>query len=183
MQCTNNQVEYEAIILGLEALSNLITSSIEVLGDSQLVINQLNGDYMCLSPILRIYYETTKNLLSKFDDVTLSLVPRFFNKEASYMAQRASGFRYTEKFFNIEQLTSRKLLPILVNQLPLVNVSNIEIHYDWQKPIIDYLTGLIIKPSRHLRLKSVNYIMYSRVLFKRASDGMLLECLSKGEGI
>ena len=62
-------------------------------------------------------------------------------------------------------------------------MSNIKIHDDWRKLIIDYLIGLVAKPSRHLRLKSINYIMYSGILFKRESDGMLLECLSKVEGV
>ena len=77
--------------------------------------------------------------------------------------------------FDIDQVTCRKLLPILTSRLPLMSVSNIEVHHDWRKSIINYLTGLVEKPSRNLRLKSINYIMYSVILFKRASDGILLE--------
>ena len=52
-----------------------------------------------------------------------------------------------------------------------------------ESQFIDYLTGSIDKPSRSLRLKSINYIMYSGLLFKRGVDGMLLKCLSKLEGL
>ena len=71
----------------------------------------------------------------------------------------------------------------MVNRLPLLTISNIEIYDGWRKPIIDYVTGLIDKPSRSLRLISVNYIMYYELLFKRGADGVLLECLSKLEGL
>ena len=42
-ECTNNLVEYEAMILGLKALNELKTSKIDVSGESKLVINQVNG--------------------------------------------------------------------------------------------------------------------------------------------
>ncbi|CAN6547173.1 unnamed protein product [Malus baccata var. baccata] len=44
---TNKMVEYKALINGLEILIELGTTEVEVFGDSELVINQLNGDYQC----------------------------------------------------------------------------------------------------------------------------------------
>ena len=41
--CTNNIVEYEACILGLEAAIDLRVKHLEVFGDSALVIYQVNG--------------------------------------------------------------------------------------------------------------------------------------------
>lgn len=38
LECTNNQAEYEALILGLELLLELEASMIEIIGDSKLVI-------------------------------------------------------------------------------------------------------------------------------------------------
>ena len=42
---TNNQVEYEAILKGLQLLHEVKAEVIEVFGDSQLIINQLIGLY------------------------------------------------------------------------------------------------------------------------------------------
>ncbi|XP_075649992.1 uncharacterized protein LOC142620514 [Castanea sativa] len=42
-QTTNNEVEYEALLKGLELAKSLEAESIIVKGDSQLVINQVNG--------------------------------------------------------------------------------------------------------------------------------------------
>jgi ribonuclease HI len=41
--CFNNQVEYEALVLGLEILLQMGIKNVEVFGDSQLVINQVKG--------------------------------------------------------------------------------------------------------------------------------------------
>ena len=42
-QTTNNEVEYEALLKGLELAKSVEADSVLVLGDSQLVIGQVNG--------------------------------------------------------------------------------------------------------------------------------------------
>ena len=44
-QTTNNEAEYEALLKGLELAKSLGAESVVVQGDSQLIINQVNG--MC----------------------------------------------------------------------------------------------------------------------------------------
>ena len=47
--CTNNQAEYEALILGLETLLDMGVTHVSIKGDSQLVIQQVMGTYKCQS--------------------------------------------------------------------------------------------------------------------------------------
>jgi len=54
---TNNQVEYQALIKGLELLREVHADAVEVFGDSMLVINQLARSYECRSEVLIAYYE------------------------------------------------------------------------------------------------------------------------------
>ena len=42
-ECTNNQVEYEALVNGLEILLDIRAKDVRVIGDSQLVLRQLTG--------------------------------------------------------------------------------------------------------------------------------------------
>jgi probable phosphoglycerate mutase len=44
---TNNQAEYEALLRGLQYLKEVGAVSVEIYGDSELVIKQLNGRYEC----------------------------------------------------------------------------------------------------------------------------------------
>ena len=47
---TNNVAEYEALLLGLHALKYLGAQRIRILGDSELVINQINESYQTRHP-------------------------------------------------------------------------------------------------------------------------------------
>lgn len=60
---TNNQTEYEAVLKGLQLLQEVEADFVEIIGDSQLVINQLSGDYECKNDILRVYNEECMELL------------------------------------------------------------------------------------------------------------------------
>ena len=42
-QITNNEVEYETLLKGLELAKSIEAKSILILGDSQLVMGQVNG--------------------------------------------------------------------------------------------------------------------------------------------
>ena len=44
-QATNNEVKYETLLKGLELVKSVEAKSILVLGDSQLVMGQINGTY------------------------------------------------------------------------------------------------------------------------------------------
>jgi hypothetical protein len=63
---TDNQVEYEALLRGLQYLRDAKAISVEIFGDSELVIKQLNGQYECRNDILRNYYEDCKEILKSF---------------------------------------------------------------------------------------------------------------------
>ena len=43
--CSNNIAEYESLLLGLHLLKNLGARRINVYGDSELIIRQVNGEY------------------------------------------------------------------------------------------------------------------------------------------
>ena len=52
---SNNQVKYEALVLGLEILLQMGIKNVTIFGDSQLVINQVKGQYKCGSILLAPY--------------------------------------------------------------------------------------------------------------------------------
>ena len=54
-ECTNNVVEYEAFLLGLNALKEMGEKRIELFGDYELVLNQVNDNYQTKYPRIRAY--------------------------------------------------------------------------------------------------------------------------------
>jgi ribonuclease HI len=76
--------------------------SVEIYGDSELVIKQLNGQYECRSDILRNYYEECKEILKSFQLVILQHIHREHNEEANRLAQSALGYRENQEVFAME---------------------------------------------------------------------------------
>ena len=81
---TNNQAEYVAVLLALEALRNIADADDTVLCniDSLLVVNQLNGAYKIKNRDLWPVHQKILELSDKFGTVTFRHVPREQNVEA-----------------------------------------------------------------------------------------------------
>ncbi|VVA31616.1 PREDICTED: retrotransposon, partial [Prunus dulcis] len=95
-QCTNNRVEYEALIIGLEMLVELGIQYVEILGDFMLVLKHIAREYKCLNPSLAVYLVATRNLLTEFREATWEHIVREENFAANEMAQVATGVQMHE---------------------------------------------------------------------------------------
>ncbi|KAM2136149.1 hypothetical protein ACFX1R_005941 [Malus domestica] len=90
-ECTNNQPEYEALVIGLGILHDLRATRVLILDDSELVINQLNGSFRCMSCTLALYHMVASYLAESFDGITFEHISRIHNTDADELAQIASG--------------------------------------------------------------------------------------------
>ncbi len=73
---TNNQAEYEALILALEAASTLGTEEVVFHLDSELVCKQQTGEYRVRNPELLKLWTRTQELKRHFKRVRFVNVPR-----------------------------------------------------------------------------------------------------------
>jgi ribonuclease HI len=85
--CTNNEVEYEALIAGLELSLELEIKVVRIFGDSQLIINQIIGEYKVLKPELIQYHQKAMELMKKIMYVSIEKVMRAINGEADALAK------------------------------------------------------------------------------------------------
>ena len=87
---TNNVAEYSAAIQALERLRGLgYIGAVEVYGDSQLVIRQMNGEYQVRADHLRSYHEWLRKLAGSFVSVSWTWVPREQNGRADALSKQA----------------------------------------------------------------------------------------------
>lgn len=86
---TNNEAEYEGLLLGLRFAQEHGARTVEVCGDSQLVIRQLEGTYGVNAENLRPLHREAKRLLRAFRDVRLRWVRREENRDADRAANEA----------------------------------------------------------------------------------------------
>lgn len=86
---TNNQAEYRALIRGLEAARDHGFDAVEARGDSELIVKQVTGEWDANDPRLREHRVTARELLSAFDEWSISHVPRAVNDRADALANEA----------------------------------------------------------------------------------------------
>ena len=131
---TNNQSEYSALILGLkQALSRDITQ-LQVYGDSQLIINQINGEYKVRNPGLQNLYKEVQDLQAHFESIVFTHVYREFNKRADQLSNMALDVLDVNED---NGKTGLQLPPLLENEISSLKVK--------QKPIIKQKTSSKMK--------------------------------------
>ena len=87
---TNNVAEYQALIHCLRAAKNMVCGHLSVFSDSQLLVNQINGEYRVKQPHLQILYQQVMKEMADFGSAfQLSHVPREKNKDADSIARKA----------------------------------------------------------------------------------------------
>jgi len=86
---TNNYAEYMALYLGLKKAQDLGITSLNVKGDSLLVINQVNGLFAIKSSNLKSIYLAICELVAMFDNIEFEHVKREDNGHADALANKA----------------------------------------------------------------------------------------------
>lgn len=92
---TNNEAEYEAVILCLQKIKQLIgkkaskQSGIEIFLDSKLLVSQLKKEFKITEPRLFPLFIKIWNLTIDFKKVAFAFVPREKNKQADQLVNEA----------------------------------------------------------------------------------------------
>jgi hypothetical protein len=137
------------LLRGLQYLKEAKAISVEIYGDSELVIKQLNGQYECTNDILRNYYEECKEILKSFQLVILQHIPREHNEEVNKLAPSASGYRENQEVFASDVCAFGSDLA----------------EDDWRKEIVVYLENPSRKVSKKLRYKAIKFVLLDGHLF------------------
>ncbi|KAG7533112.1 Ribonuclease H-like superfamily [Arabidopsis thaliana x Arabidopsis arenosa] len=87
---SNNEAEYEALIAGLRLAQGVGAEEVIAYCDSQLVVNQFNGDYEAKDLRMEAYLEVVKGLSKEFKKFELIRIPRGENTTADALAALAS---------------------------------------------------------------------------------------------
>jgi ribonuclease HI len=88
-KATNNVAEYRALLLGLELAAAHGATSVELIGDSELVVRQVEGRYKVKDATLRGLHAEVKRALEGFEGWTIRHVRRESNAEADRLVNMA----------------------------------------------------------------------------------------------
>ncbi|MBX6748879.1 MAG: bifunctional RNase H/acid phosphatase [Micromonosporaceae bacterium] len=86
---TNNVAEYRGLIAGLQRAAELGAVEVEVRMDSRLVVEQMSGRWQIKNPGLRPLAAQAASLVSRFESVRFTWVPREQNQAADALANAA----------------------------------------------------------------------------------------------
>ena len=175
---TNNEAEYEAVVVGLDLVKAAGAENIVVHCDSQVVTSQINGDYECKNDRMKRYLEEVKYRISDLE-VKFIQIPREENECADHLAKAASA-----KFMLVpEQVLSFIQLSSLINDGISMQAVNSECN--WTMPLISYLkTGVLPNEkgaARKLKVQGSRFVLIKDILYKRGFSRPYLRCLGQEE--
>ena len=81
-RATNNVAEYRALLLGIELAQELGASELELVGDSELIVRQVKGEYRVKNADLQPLHRQVREALAGFDRWSIRHVRREQNAEA-----------------------------------------------------------------------------------------------------
>ncbi|MCD6725753.1 MAG: ribonuclease HI family protein [Solirubrobacteraceae bacterium] len=86
---TNNVAEYRGLLLGLARARALGATEVEVVGDSELIVKQVNGVYRVKHADMRPLHAAAVEALSGFERWRMRSVPRAQNARADALVNAA----------------------------------------------------------------------------------------------
>ena len=92
-EATNNQAEYQAMILALKKMQELEVKELTLRADSELMVKQMLGIYRVKNERIQPLYKEAKSLVEGFQSVSFAHVRRELNKEADRLANEAIDYR------------------------------------------------------------------------------------------
>jgi ribonuclease HI len=89
-ECTNNTVEYRALLQGLKKAVDMDVQNLMLFGDSEIVVKKVRNAIHCLSRHLKSYQTEVWGLMQKFSAFNINSIPRLSNLEVDLLANVAS---------------------------------------------------------------------------------------------
>lgn len=133
--CTNNIVEYEALVQGLQKAISLTVRYLKMFGDSEIVIKQVINNIHCVSNHLKHYQYLIQDLISHFSAFNIAPIPRLHNASANILAHISSKLIPPEDFSS-----DRFLIELIFYPSILDNITNWHMIND-ENDILSFLTS------------------------------------------
>jgi ribonuclease HI len=181
--CTNNIVEYEALILGLQKLRAMGIRRAILKTDSQVIAGHVDKSSKARDPKLEKYLDAVQRLEASFEGFSVKNIPRGENEYADLLAKSAAhGLPLpSEVFFEAIKAPSVELMERAVLTISPVHTE------DWRTEIISFLQGNCLSSdeayNKRMEARTRPYVVIEGELYKHGVCSPLLKCLSRTEGM
>jgi ribonuclease HI len=182
-RCTNNIVEYEALLLGLRKLKAIGIKRVILKTYSQVISGHVDKSSKARDPKLEKYLHTVRRLEASFEGFSVKNIPRGENERADLLAKSAAQRLPlpSEVFFETIKSPSIELM-----ERPVLAISPVHSE-DWRTEIISFLQDNFLSDdevyNKRMEARTRPYVMIKGELYKHGVCSPLLKCLSRTEGI
>ncbi len=175
---SNNEDEYEALLINLRSAIRLGTDRLQVFYDSQLMVNHISGEYLARDERMMSYLSIVKSLLSKFDFMQVEQIGREHNSHADILAKLATALET-----DLHRTVTVEILNAPSSQI--VNPDNVCTTgsvTSWMDPLIAYLRDDYLPVDQRvastIKRKALGYwLSKDEGLYKRSFSGPYLLCV------
>ncbi|XP_052732453.1 uncharacterized protein LOC128196247 [Vigna angularis] len=171
---SNNQVEYEALIVGLTLAKELGITNLECRMDSQIVVGHLKGTFQVKDNQLLRYFHQATHLFKSFPTIDIAYIPREQNSRADLLSKLAHSRGKGQLSSVIKVTLDKPAIEVLATNTatPIV---------DWRKDIHDLMKrqerGEQVSIAESKRI--ARFFFVGEDLYKRGYTTPLLKCLSE----
>ncbi|RVW18052.1 Retrovirus-related Pol polyprotein from transposon 17.6 [Vitis vinifera] len=165
-----------------ETALELGITQMDVLGDSNLVLRQVQGDWKTRDAKLKPYHAYLELLIEKFEELKYIHLPRAHNQFADALATLAS---------TVDIPTNVVVRPLLIETRSalaychLIDETEVQDDLPWFHDIRQFLRfgtypeAAIAKDRRALRQLATRFVICGETLYRLSVDGILLLCLDR----
>ncbi|XP_075515490.1 uncharacterized protein LOC142550140 [Primulina tabacum] len=177
-RASNNEAEYEALLVGLRAARSMGVTRTVLYSDSQLVIQQSKGKFEVKNEKMIRYAQAIEKAKEDFSELIMKQISRTDNKAADRLATMVSSLDHPTK----SELVGQEL----VSQIDHLQAEKVDmLEEDWRYEIQQYLChGKVLaepKRARKVKRRSLRFSLLDGILYKRSFSKPLLKCLGPKE--
>ncbi|XP_065638742.1 uncharacterized protein LOC111990373 [Quercus suber] len=175
---TNNEAEYEAVLMGMTMVKKLGGKVVEMFSDSGLIVGQIRGELEARDPRMQGYLSQVRRMQADFQLFELSHVPRSGNAHADSLATLAtSSAQNLPRMITVEDLNTPT--PVAGDSLQFSQISSTQC---WMDPIRLYLERDILPEDKSeaekIRRKAPRFwLSEDKKLYKRSYSRPYLLCV------
>ncbi|XP_039687770.1 uncharacterized protein [Medicago truncatula] len=178
-KASNNQAEYEALIAGMLLAREMGAKNLRARSDSQLMTNQISGEYQTRDQQLSKYLARIQKLATDFHFFEAIHIPRESNSRADLLAKLASTKKPGNNRTVIQEVISapstEEKTVFSLNQEP----------EGWMTPLLKFLTGSFVAKNEEeaqiVRRRVTKFVIIAGKLYRRGRASPLLRCLGEDE--
>ena len=176
-QANNNQAEYEALLAGMRLAIDMGVSRLVVRSDSQLVTEQVSGNFQARDPHLAKYLEEVRNMATNFE-FGLVHVPRDQNARAYLLSKLASTKRWGNHRFVIQE-------SLAAPSVTIGEMMELRSRHSWMDMYLKWFRygeeSVGLEAQAILRKNIAQFQMVEGKLYRRGFSTPLLRCVDEFE--